>query len=146
MPTDDYTLTPSTGKLKIKGVKDSRVSRKKKCKPPKDDKSADIIEDNSVMLKKLADKDLELTMEGQEKQKTSPELETEQEGNEELGGRVKTEAERRYDEQRRKRVCLIYICICNYVNPPFSFHSGRVFVRPALVLLHACFLCEYGAD
>ena len=104
MPSEEYTSIPSSGKLKLKGVKDSRVTKKKKNKSSKDDKPAGGVEDTSVMLKKLGHEAKEMEGEESEKQGKPTELEQEQEGEEELGSRVKTEAEKRYDEQKRKRV------------------------------------------
>jgi protein FAM32A len=109
MPSSDYTSTPSTGKLKLKGVKDSKVKKKKKNKQPqKEDNPVEDDRDNSVMLKKLEDEDREI---GRDKERGGEERksrdgENEEDGVEVLGMRVKTEAERRHDEQRRKRVRL----------------------------------------
>jgi FAM32A len=105
MPSDDYISTPSTGKLKLKGVKDSKVTKKKKPKPaPKDEKpAAEDTPDTSIMLKKLEDEDREMR---KEESKNSNEAEDgDERPQQELGVLIKTEAERRYDEQRRKRVC-----------------------------------------
>ncbi|KAF7502190.1 hypothetical protein GJ744_006760 [Endocarpon pusillum] len=106
MPSEDYTSTPSTGKLKLKGVKDSRITKKRKNKISKDEKSSrDIVEDNSVMLKKLEEEDLEIRREEKKKKEgKSEELRDDDAEDPELGVRVKTEAERKYDEQRRKRL------------------------------------------
>lgn len=113
MPSDDYTSTPSTGKLKIKGVKDSRITKKKKNKTSKDEKSpGDIVEDNSVMLKKLEEEDREIRREEKKKKEKSEELRDDDAEDPEMGVRVKTEAERKYDEQRRKRVCLSLLFLC----------------------------------
>lgn len=105
MPSDDYTSTPSTGKLKLKGVKDSKVTKKKKIKPLKDDKPVEDGEDNSIMLKKLQDEDREMQREENKKMMDPKQPEDEHEGDHDIATTVKTEAERRYDEQRRKRVC-----------------------------------------
>ena len=107
MPADDYTSTPSTGKLKLKGVKDSKVAKKRKHKPVKDDKPVDDVQDNSIMLKKLEDEDAEMEREEVVRLGPSNEAGSGDAGAEESGLRVKTEAERRYEEQRRKRVRLI---------------------------------------
>jgi FAM32A len=112
MPSSDYTSTPSTGKLKLKGVKDSKVKKKKKNKQPqKEDNPIEDGRDNSVMLKKLEDEDREMDMDkerGRQERKSRDE-ENEEDLGEDLGMRVKTEAERRYDEQRRKRVRLHHL-------------------------------------
>lgn len=108
--TGDYGSVPSTGKLKLKGVKDGKVDKKKKKSKPKpvDDMPIDEFQDRSVVLKKLEDEDLQ--MEKEERRKMGV-----VDGNEvrpgagvedgDLEERIKTEAERRYEEQRRKRVC-----------------------------------------
>ena len=109
MPSEDYTSTPSTGKLKLKlkGVKDSRITKKRKNKTSKDEKSsADVVEDNSVILKKLEEEDREIRRAEKKRKEKSEELMDDDAEDPELGVRVKTEAERKYDEQRRKRVCL----------------------------------------
>ncbi|ERF73891.1 hypothetical protein EPUS_05903 [Endocarpon pusillum Z07020] len=105
MPSEDYTSTPSTGKLKLKGVKDSRITKKRKNKTSKDEKSSgDTVDDNSVILKKLEEEDLEIRREEKKKKGKSEELRDDDAEDPELGVRVKTEAERKYDEQRRKRL------------------------------------------
>lgn len=108
MPSEDYTPTASTGKLKLKGVKDAKISKKKKNKSSKDEKYAgDIVEDNSIMLRKLEEEDREIGRDEEKKRKGKSEEPVDGDVRDaELGIRVKTEAERRYDEQRRKRVCL----------------------------------------
>ncbi len=107
MPPDDYKSTPSTGKLKLKGVKESKVAKKKKNKNSKNDKPSEGVQDNLAMLKKL-ENDREMEIEDRRTERESKEPEEEQEGDEDLGTRVKTEAERRFDEQRRKRVCPLH--------------------------------------
>lgn len=104
MPTDDYASTPSTGKLKLKGVKDSKVAKKRKHKPVKEDRPVDDVEDSSIMLKKLEDEDREMEREEVTRLGQSNETGNEDTGPADAGLRVKTEAERRYEEQRRKRV------------------------------------------
>jgi protein FAM32A len=114
MAPGDYASVGS-GKLKLKGVKDSKVDKKKKKKSGKlDEESADkdgnnthddaAFQDKSVVLKSLEDEDERLAKEDVEGGK----------GKEVVGGTdtvpeerelVKTEAERRYEEQRRKKVC-----------------------------------------
>jgi protein FAM32A len=118
-PSDVYASAGSTGKLKLKGVKDSKVEKKKKKKSSSSkQRSEDHAEDGtsefadrSVMLKKLEDEDRALAEE-QEDAKTNkhgrdePGEEQEDQG-ETLGEVVKTEAERRFEEQRRRRVSLL---------------------------------------
>jgi protein FAM32A len=116
MPSEDYTSTPSTGKLKLKGVKDSKIA--KKGKKNKSSGKCDVKpatagekEENSVMLSKLEDEDREIEKE-EGRRRSRPEGlmgdgEVEEGEGEDSGARHKTEAEKRYDEQRRKRVGLI---------------------------------------
>ena len=141
-PSSDYTSTPSTGKLKLKGVKDAKVDKKKKLhhhsqKKPRledefegggngvtdakndhdeDDEKPGLeseFKDNSVVLKSLADEDTALTKEKRQRRRRLGSVDGTEVGpgapgvddeDAELGERVKTEAEKRYDEQRRKRV------------------------------------------
>jgi protein FAM32A len=113
-PSSDYTSTPSTGKLKLKGVKDSKVDKKKsKKKKPRPDDGDDAgngevgFKDNSVVLKSLEDEDDAMTKERRrdmgivDGKEVAPGVGVE---DEQFGERIKTEAEKRYDEQRRKRV------------------------------------------
>lgn len=105
MSTADYTSIPSTGKLKLKGVKDSKITKRKKNKPSKDDKPAEDVEDNSVMLRKLADEDREMESEDKmTEQEGAGSLAKDEDRDGDLGSTVKTEAERRYEEQRKKRL------------------------------------------
>jgi len=120
MPSEDYTSTPSTGKLKLKGVKDSKIAKKgkkNKSSGKSDVKPADARDkDNSVMLSKLEDEDREIEKEQGRRRSKHEELiigdgEVEEGGGEceDSGARHKTEAEKRYDEQRRKRVGLLHV-------------------------------------
>lgn len=112
MSSGDYASVPSTGKLKLKGVKDAKVDKKKKKKKAKEDSGGGedgSFEDRSVMLRKLEDEDQQLVKEERKKmgmadgEDVSPGPRTE---DDEVSTRLKTEAERRYEEQRRKRVCI----------------------------------------
>ncbi|KAL2403965.1 hypothetical protein ABEF95_004337 [Exophiala dermatitidis] len=112
MAPSEYT-TVGTGKLKLKGVKDSKVDKKKKKKlKPKDDQGTDAVagdsfQDRSVMLKSLQDEDAQIAKESrrEEDMVKGKEVGTGT-GGERDDDRVivKTEAERRYEEQRRKRL------------------------------------------
>jgi len=104
----DYSAIPSTGKLKLKGVKDSKIEKKKKKKSSKAEDGAGAehgFKDKSVMLKKLEDEDAQMKKESRTDTafvgRSGSPVEDE---DEELGQRIKTEAQRRYDEQRRKRL------------------------------------------
>lgn len=123
MPSDDYISTPSTGKLKLKGVKESKVTKKKKHNPIKDDKPTDGVQDNSVMLKKLEEEDREMEKAGRKKHGKADQPEDEEERREELASPVKTEAERRYEEQRRKRVRNA----CPFLSIPRPYSSDQTF-------------------
>lgn len=104
MAADDYKSVPSTGKLKLKGVSDGRVEKKKKKKKPKPDEaertSTEKFEDNSVVLKSLAEEDREIT----KARDHDTETQAEAEAGEDVKQHLQTEAERRFDEQRRKRL------------------------------------------
>ena len=119
-PSEAYSSIGS-GKLKLKGVKDSKVDKKKKKKSSSKSKDADDdaekangdegekgFQDRSVMLKKLEEEDEALAKEeGRSSRKRKDDQEKEgDEGQQEdeSGEMIKTEAERRYDEQRRRRV------------------------------------------
>ena len=112
--SDPYT-SHSTGKLKLKGVKDSKVSKKKKSssshKPKQSDSTDatapnDAEKDTSVVLQHLADEDAQITRPhtqagGEQRQEQEPREDGEENGDGEVR---KTEAERRWDEQRRRRL------------------------------------------
>lgn len=116
MASEDYTSTPSTGKLKLKGVKESKITKKKKKNKSSvkgDDKPAvgGDVGDNLVVLRKLEDEDegMEVETKGEGRRKSQEavdavEGEGDGDGAGDVGMRVKTDAERRYDEQRRRRV------------------------------------------
>jgi hypothetical protein len=115
-PSSEYTSTPSTGKLKLKGVKDSKVDKKKpkkKLRPEDSDGGGNEqaeFKDNSVVLKSLEDEDAAMKKEEHRKMGISDGKEAVLGAGveeEELGERIKTEAEKRYDEQRRRRVGFI---------------------------------------
>jgi hypothetical protein len=124
-PSSDYTSTPSTGKLKLKGVKDSKVDKKKsKKKKPQPEDGDDAgngevgFKDNSVVLKSLEDEDNAMKKEKHrdmgivDGKKVEPGVGVE---DEQVGERIKTEAEKRYDEQRRKRVSASPAARCSWM-------------------------------
>ena len=107
-PSSEYAAVPASGKLKLKGVKDSKVDKKAKKKKAKADAEGDAdFKDNLVVLKSLEEEDAAMT---KEKRRGVPLVDGKQvapvagAADEELGERIKTEAEKRYDEQRRRRV------------------------------------------
>ncbi len=110
MAPGEYASVGS-GRLKLKGVKDSKVGKKKK-KIKKPDNEQGVVndaefQDKSVVLKSLEDEDRMIAkQDGANKEKQvvggdGPGSSLEEDDNREL---VKTEAERRYEEQRRKKV------------------------------------------
>lgn len=108
---DEYASV-TTGKLKLKGVTDGRVEKKKKRKKPKsEDQSAqqnvnvqtdrDEFNDNSVILKHLADEHAEMAKEEHEISNSSM---NDKDGPEDVRDFVRTESQKRFEEQRRKRL------------------------------------------
>jgi len=94
MPADEYSLPVSSGggKLKLKGVKDSKVDKHKKKKKGKPE--TDSISPTHEANKKSMEK---------ESQEPFEEAPTVDEGDG-SAVREKTEAEKRHEEMRRKRV------------------------------------------
>lgn len=140
MAPSDYA-TAGSGKLKLKGVKDSKVDKKKKKKskpgPEDEEPSAgdakhgdSSFQDRSVMLKKLEDEDTKLAKEERREigtvdgEAVGASAGIEQGEDKEV---VKTEAERRYEEQRRRRVCSALLLPLESEFPPgcLSVDSGR---------------------
>lgn len=105
MGSDDYTAAPIGGSLKLKGVKDAGISKhKKKRKRPRPENEVE----NETNAGEKAAGEGNVTGEGG----ISEERATEVSGGEKKGdleddtpGQGKTEAERRHEEARRKRVC-----------------------------------------
>jgi len=133
MAGDDYTSTPSTGKLKLKGVSDGRIDKKKRKKKPKPDADstnaestpqlsdtadAEPSQDNSAVLRNLADEDSQITKDNRREvslvdgrvvspatAKATTTAIADQTGNsEDVRDQLRTDAERRFEEQRRKRL------------------------------------------
>ncbi|KAK1061165.1 hypothetical protein LTR12_004813 [Friedmanniomyces endolithicus] len=92
MPSSDYSSAIGGG-LKLKGAKDAGIKKKKKSKPaePTSSKVEAQSSDDTVLQKALADEETNLEASGVER-----EAETKQYG--------KTEAQKRHDERRRKRL------------------------------------------
>ena len=103
MPTEDYS-TASRGALKIKGVQGSRVDKhKKKKKKPKDE------DRNASPAPALKEKDAGVregpkTDEGSRFDEILKEEDSKVEQPESSGSATRTEAEKRFDERRRKMV------------------------------------------
>ncbi|KAK5100122.1 hypothetical protein LTR70_003313 [Exophiala xenobiotica] len=130
MAGDDYLSTPSAGKLKLKGVSDGRLDKKKRRKKPKPDAdstnaipplhssdaaSAESPKDNSIVLRTLADEDAQITKDnGREvglfdgrtiSPATATTITAEQcKPPEDVRDQLRTDVERRFEEQRRKRL------------------------------------------
>lgn len=117
---DDYSAAIGGG-LKLKGGKPSGVTKKKKKpKPSKEGEDSKA----SALQKALADE--ERTAEEEREAQAG----NEEEGHEEAGGSGggKTEAERKYEEMRRKRVCL-------YLFSPIASPQSPILPLPANTLL-----------
>lgn len=124
MTSDDYASIPSTGRLKIKGVADGRIDKKRKKKKkqhhqpeaeseieaPKADRASsrenDFV-DRSVVLKSLEDEDAEISKTSHREAGTvdvAP-LKPGAGGEEEdVRDHILTESQKRFEEQRRKRL------------------------------------------
>lgn len=118
MAGDEYNAAPSTGRLKIKGVADGRVDKKKKKKKPKledevtnpapskDNQAGDVV-DSSVVLATLEEEDQQIRKESRRKigivdgKQVGPGAGVEED---DIRERLKTEAEKKFDDQRRKRL------------------------------------------
>jgi protein FAM32A len=100
MPSSDYTAATG-GALKLKG---GGVDKRKKKKKPKTTESTKPSEDTSTSVAKRSttDDNARKSPSGTPGRSVSPE--TAERSIREGGGRQKTEAERRYDEMRRKRL------------------------------------------
>jgi len=113
MADDDYISVPSTGKLKLKGVADGRVDKKKKKKRPKPEEQSepgqpqDDFNDKSVVLKSLEEEDEQIQKEARRKMGV---VDGQVVGsgagvaNDDERAQLKTDSERKFEEQRRKRL------------------------------------------
>ena len=115
MGGDEYTSVTS-GKLKLKGVADGRVEKKKKKKkkpkseddPVQQDISKEGVDggdqptDSSVMLKYLADEHADIAKE--ELEQVQVKSKKQNDGPEDVRDFVRTESQKRFEEQRRKRL------------------------------------------
>ncbi|KAK0975182.1 hypothetical protein LTR91_014108 [Friedmanniomyces endolithicus] len=92
MPSSDYSSAIGGG-LKLKGAKDAGIKKKKKSKPAEPTSSTVEAQssDDTVLQKAIADEETNLEASGVER-----EAESKQYG--------KTEAQKRHDERRRKRL------------------------------------------
>jgi len=100
MGSDDYSAAVGGG-LKLKGSKPGGVTKKKKKDKDKSKSNVEADDPRAAALHKaLAD---------EEKAAAEEQLDVGKEGGEEDydAGSNKTEAERKYEEMRRKRVCFL---------------------------------------
>lgn len=95
MPSSDYTTTG--GGLKLKGAKEAGIDKKRKTKKAKpaetEDKTAEAAKEEQTALQKAL---------AEEEKAEEADIQLSKEANE-LG---KTEAQKRHEERRRKRVCI----------------------------------------
>lgn len=140
MAPGDYASV-GTGKLKLKGVKDSKVDKKKKKKKSKpesepsstvqrgggnhggsgNDDDDERFQDRSVMLKNLRAEDELIAKDasrGKLVDRGDPDNANQEAHDEQDEAReaVKTDAERRYEEQRRKRVCVFLFLTASFTS------------------------------
>ncbi|KNG45714.1 DUF1754-domain-containing protein [Stemphylium lycopersici] len=101
MPSSDYTAA-SSGALKLKGAGIDKKKKKKKPKSTNDPTKATDEASTDVAKRPTTDDDARKSHSGTPARSISPEAaERSIRGG---GGRQKTEAEKRYDEMRRKRL------------------------------------------
>lgn len=133
MPHDDYTASTG-GALKLKGVGSaSKISKPHKKKRPKPSQPAEFS-DRALGTEEQAEKVVEdesvgersLSMKDRSEQRKNDEVDGMRMGEEDVKEGVilrtvgKTEAERRHEERRRKRVCEILLLISNSDRQVFS--------------------------
>lgn len=106
---DEYSAVVGPGKLKLKGVQDGRIEKKKKKKKKKEGEEAG---DGEEARQRSATRSEEPEREQQQQREKSAgagsndESGSARETSQEPVAYYKTEAERRYEEARRQRVCL----------------------------------------
>ncbi|CAE7033259.1 hypothetical protein CFE70_004780 [Pyrenophora teres f. teres 0-1] len=101
MPSSDYTAVAG-GALKLKGVGVDKKKKKKKAKPAADTTKVSEEAPTDVAKRPTSDEDASKSHSGTPGRSLSPE--SAERSIREGGGRHKTEAEKRYDEMRRKRL------------------------------------------
>lgn len=119
MAGEEYVSAPSTGKLKLKGVSEGRIDKKKKKKKKEKQKIAEAeitntyspekstVEGDSVVLKTLEDEDGQIVKEGRRRMGIVDGVEVGPGAgvaDENARESLKTDAERRFEEQRKKRL------------------------------------------
>lgn len=101
MPSSDYANAVGGG-LKLKGAKDAGVDKKKKKKKPK----LETTEPKETPEKDAEQSAVQKALAEEEKDDTSALTNQQELDLKEYG---KTEAQRRHEERRRKRVCQDYV-------------------------------------
>ena len=123
MPSSDYTSIPSTGKLKLKGgpaTLDPKISKKKKKHRPKDpaaqaslggnnDEASGSGSGSGNMARALQDEDRDIAGGQNDEGEGAVVRGIDGDGKEMWQERGKTEAERRWEEQRRRRVSQTFL-------------------------------------
>lgn len=105
--TDEYSAVIGPGKLRLKGVQDGRVEKKKKKKKKKEGEEAG--EGEEARQRSMTRSEEPEAQEQREKSEGVDESGSARETSQEPVGYYKTEAERRYEEARRQRVCLCFL-------------------------------------
>lgn len=121
MGSDEYTAVTG-GTLKLKGVKDARITKPKKKKKTtgvddeeKGSKSESAAgRDTALAEKSSRQKEID--------QALADEMDKEEQEDQPVPGAGKTEAERRYEERRRKRVRLSPYSVEAYTGLPLFKH------------------------
>ncbi|EMD60496.1 hypothetical protein GGP41_000815 [Bipolaris sorokiniana] len=101
MPSSDYA-TASSGALKLKGAGVDKKKKKKKPKSTTDSAKSADGDATSIAKRPETESDAHKTPSGTPARSLSPE--TAERSIREGGGRQKTDAEKRHDEMRRKRL------------------------------------------
>lgn len=138
MPSDDYTSV-ARGPLKLKGAKVTK--HKKKSKKDKEKTSSDVERALTTTTSgddAAPDADTEKRLDPRDKREKRTSGEEEREKQEEEEDDTKTEAERRFAELKRKRVCVsdsrIPARVLILAQLKEMTESGRV--RPELLKTH----------
>ncbi|KAI7973612.1 hypothetical protein EIK77_004218 [Talaromyces pinophilus] len=110
MPGDEYSAISGGGKLKLKGskVKDGRIDKTKK-KKKKAESEGDSAETRAKSTE--AEPEKEEALERQSNTIDSKKLDDELSDSGEKRVVFKTEAERKHEEQRKKRVCILLFTV-----------------------------------
>lgn len=130
MPADEYSTPGGGGKLKLKGSKiaDGRVEKKKKKKKQKENetKKASPEADAEQQQQQQPDENETTTTTPRDTSRAPDEADHPEESSPDVGSAGKTEAERRHEEMRKRRVSfrrplIIIPSISHYRLAPPSF-------------------------